>query len=624
MGALIRIGTILLVAILLPLFAIPSATPTTLQASPTNYIAQYNLLDQNLYVSIQPSLYIHYNNQSHSIPQDNSYAKFITPMSLQPIADTILEATQNLPHPEEQFANAVLTLVHQIPYNITGSQYPVETIVKNKGDCGALSLLAASIMKAGGLDVVLFIYRTQNFAHMNIGVCLPETPVYSTLFFFSTSIQYDNKTYWTAEATPKLDWKVGDQPSNVAYTPAEIVSVEDCEKLSPGQVSASLTNPTAVSVALDVSSKTSNDQTNRSIIISGSTEPKIPKNQITLYINKNGTYTNITKTFTDENGTYTYLWNITSDGTYYITASVSCNGSTGYAGADSEPIAVFIGPESLLQFQEDTYNYMLGLGIGEWDTRAYIGVKNYLDASAGTNSSFSYNFIVVQTGQSPSNIETKNIRVPASHYTIRFRNGTQQVIQVPAKIYVAPEAIPLGLQPLRLPDDFNATINDEFCFVIQKDSQGNFTLKAQGLDDYEIEYIKNQKENTAFLNASDLIEPSTWYRVTTVTSNNKITAELQRGDGASIESINLSSSNQSAQIVLLIANNLDSAIAVKGFQVNGNQSSIQNTPQIVHQPSPPPKSLLPFGIAVLIIAFTLIVTGSIINYRKRKNKPYQS
>lgn len=53
-------------------------------------------------------------------------------------------------------------------------KYPVEVIVENEGDCDLLSFVAASIMMAGGLDIVLLYYESQK--HMNVGVNLTHAP----------------------------------------------------------------------------------------------------------------------------------------------------------------------------------------------------------------------------------------------------------------------------------------------------------------------------------------------------------------------------------------------------------------------------------------------------------------
>jgi len=584
----------------------------TTEQTPTNYTAQYSLLDQTLTVFIQPSLYIYYSNQSHAIPQDSNYTNFITPQAVQPIADTILEVTKDLPHPEEQFADAVLSLVHQIPYNITGAKFPVETLVDNQGDCGALSLLAASIMKAGGLDVVLIKYTGSNFAHMNVGVNLPGKPVYTSLFFSSTSMEYDNKTYWTAEATPEINWRVGDQSPSLANAITEIIPIEESEQESPGQISCSLSSLEPSNISLDVSSGPM--EANRSLMISGSTEPAMPNNTVTLYFDC-GNAIDYVKTATDENGTYAYLWNFTSDGTYYIRASFSGNAT--FAGADSKPVAVFIGPPSLLQFQTQSYNYFFGVPIGDVAIRPYIGVKDYLNTPIESNMSFSYIFSVLSTGHASPDVQVKNVTIPGSQYTIRDRSRTLQVVQVPPKTVTIPENVPQGLQPLALPEDFNQTINSQFCFILQKQPEGNYTFNAQGLDSYDLNVLKENSSSTAFFNATDGIAESTWYKVTTTSSQNDIIADLQNVDGATVQSM---SAPQNRQIVMLVANNVDCAVVLKDFQVNSGAIPVDPTPETVHQLPAPPKSLVPFALAVVIIAAVLIVTGVIIDVQKSRRR----
>ncbi|MCL5876611.1 MAG: hypothetical protein M1540_02220 [Candidatus Bathyarchaeota archaeon] len=415
------------------------------------------------------------------------------------------------------------------PTNITGAKYSVETLIENEGDCGALSLLAASIMKAGGLDVVLIKYAATDFAHMNVGVNLPQEPVYKSLFFAATSVQHDNRTYWTAEATPKADWKVGDQPASMANTLTEIVPVESGEQNSPGQVSCNLSPLTPSLLSINFSSKPQEAQTNRSLLIYGTIEPNIPQNPITIYVNKDNRIA-FDKTATDADGNFAFLWNFTVDGTYYIT--VSCGGNETFAGADSEPVAVLIGPPSPLQFQTEIYSYVVGVGISDIAIRPYMGVKDFLHSPIEINASFSYNFSVLSTGQSISDIKTKNVTLPATEHIIRDRNRNEQIIQVPAKTLVVPESIPPGLQPLVLPDDFNKTINNQFCFVIQKGTEGNYTFTAQGLNAYEIEALKPAKLSSVFFNVTDGISESEWYTVKTELSNDGIIVGIQNEEGS--------------------------------------------------------------------------------------------
>src|SRR3989304_44308 len=139
-----------------------------------------------LYVSVPSSLYDYYSSKSH-------------------------------------FANAVLAVVRQVSYVRSMVKYPVEAIVENSGDCDVLSLLAASIMKAGGLDVVLLYYKGLNPSHVNLGGYLPHTPVYRSWWINPIGFEYNNKTYWVAEATPLGQWKVGERPELLANSKAYII-----------------------------------------------------------------------------------------------------------------------------------------------------------------------------------------------------------------------------------------------------------------------------------------------------------------------------------------------------------------------------------------------------------------
>jgi hypothetical protein len=83
---------------------------------------------------------------------------------LKPVADSLSELYTD----DEDFANGALMIVHQIPYEeTTPAKYPLETMADDKGDCDLFACIAASIMKAGGLNVVLLHYKEEE--HMNLG-----------------------------------------------------------------------------------------------------------------------------------------------------------------------------------------------------------------------------------------------------------------------------------------------------------------------------------------------------------------------------------------------------------------------------------------------------------------------
>jgi hypothetical protein len=484
---------------------------------------------------VPPSLYDYYHSKSHLINGDSDYLKFVTPGAFKSIAESIQNVTRNKPYSDEDFANAVLMLVRQVSYVKSDVKYPVEAIVDNSGDCDVLSLLAASIMKAGGLDVVLLYYKGLNPSHMNVGVYLPYTPVYRTWWMTPTGYEYNNKTYWMAECTSLGEWKVADQPDLLAYAKPQIISLENCEESSPAHVSSSLDSPLIPSsISINLSPENlSISGGEPTLTISGSISPAYSGKSIVMYVSHDGTSHNTFRTVsTDDLGNYSLTWNFTSTGTYYIRTSWS--GASNYAGADSETITVFIGfPKSLVQFEGPDYDYVLGLaGAAAYELRIRQGVQEFLSIHlSGTGVLLSGEFIMLRSGQTIT--------------------------------------ITTGVQPLRLPDNFNLTVNNQFGFILRNNGGNNYTASVRGLDDYDISQIKQlDGKGTAFMNASMVIRENTWYSVVAKMSENEITAELYDMNGTLLESmatrddaINIS------EFGILLANNTDKAIVFKNLKI---------------------------------------------------------
>jgi hypothetical protein len=81
-------SAILVVTSLFLLLITPNAITQTTQDLTFN--AQYGVLNQRLFLSVQPSLIAYYNNLSDAIFRDSDYAKLITPQAVQPIAENLL------------------------------------------------------------------------------------------------------------------------------------------------------------------------------------------------------------------------------------------------------------------------------------------------------------------------------------------------------------------------------------------------------------------------------------------------------------------------------------------------------------------------------------------------------
>lgn len=302
----------------------------------------YQLIDSpngstyySLNVAVSQSLYEYYYEKSHTLTSNDDFAKFVTPYALQPIADGLWEIYTD----DEDFANGVLMIVHQIPYDETlRVKYPVETIAENEGDCDLFSYIAASIMKAGGLGVVLLYY--ENEAHMNVGVHLSHTPydVRGQAYY----VTYNNIQYYVGECTGddwKNGWRVGERPDNLKHASPSVISLESCEQWGPGQVSASYETLKSSKISLTVSS--TSVMQGGAITLSGRISPPLQDKTVTVYVKINNLpWTASDTVTTDSNGRFAYAWNTEVAGIYYIRASWS--GDDDYAGADSPILNVMV------------------------------------------------------------------------------------------------------------------------------------------------------------------------------------------------------------------------------------------------------------------------------------------
>lgn len=300
-----------------------------------NYSLSYDLLDEpegsahyRLNVIVPPSLYEYYLEASHELTSNSDFAKFVTPLSLKPLADSLWEIYTD----DEDFANGVLMIVHQIPYEETlPTKYPVETIVESKGDCDLFSYIAASIMKAGGLDVVLLYYESE--AHMNVGLHLSHTP--RDVRGQACYVTYGSVDYYMAECTGnnwENGWRVGECPDDLRDASVQVITLENCEQWAPGQVSASYRTLSHSTISLKVSHMYIIQGSDVTLI--GQLSPTLQNETVTIFIKINNLpWAVLCKVMTDSDGRFVYVWNTEAAGIYYIRASWS--GDDNYAAADS-------------------------------------------------------------------------------------------------------------------------------------------------------------------------------------------------------------------------------------------------------------------------------------------------
>jgi hypothetical protein len=567
---------ILVVSVLILVFIMPIYSFAKIYDRTFTLDVQYGyyLFSHTVYVSAPPSLYDYYHGKSHRVYSDGDYAKFVTPNAVKPIAESIQNGIGNRPYRDEEFANAVLIFVRQISYVKGNVKYPVETLVDNSGDCDVLSLLAASIMKAGGLDVVLLHYENSSPSHMNVGVYLPYNPVYNSWWMSPVCYEYNSKKYWMAECTSKGDWKVGDRPELLVGVTPQIISLEKCEKSSPAEVSSSLDSPliashTSITVSSHVSSA---ENRTRTLKISGSISPSCLGKSVVMYVSKDGSSFDMSRTVvTDSFGKYSFNWDVVSMGTYYIKTSWS--GSSNYAGSDSETLTVFVGPKSFVQFETPDYNYILGRAVAApSESRNMQGIEEFLSSNlTGTGVLITGEFIILRSEQTISNVQTKIVTIPKSEQTIIVARQTMKILIPERTITITrPIDIPIGMEPLILPDNFNQTINNQFGFILKRIGENNYSVNVRGLDYYDIhQIIKLSDENTAtFMNASMVVRENTWYNMVARMSQDEITAELFDGNDALLKNIAIKEDAvKISEFGIILTNSTDAVIAFKNLKI---------------------------------------------------------
>ena len=544
-----------------------------------NFESSYKLTVQNgyypvdhvLFVYLPPSLRDYYAEKSHTVNDQMDYAKFVTPNAVQTIAENLRNITGELPYKDEQFANAVLTVVREIPYAKSNAKYPVETIFSNQADCDGLSILAASLMKAGGLDTVLLLYNGINPSHMNIGVCLEQNPVSHSWWTSPEGFDYNNKTYWVAECTSLADWTVGERPKIIANTEPHVIPLADCEKSSPAKVSSRLDIPMQSStISINLAAVYSEAGGGMRIVnVSGSISPVLPNQTVTLYVNQPSIAPTASKTVTDEFGNYAESWNVTLPGTYIMKTSWS--GSLNNSGADSDAITVFIGAQQPII--TELSNKISDRQVSQPQSQQYSpslmalfnqGSKTFLKSNlTGTEIVLSGDFEVLSDGHEIDPNDT-TITIPAHTETFGTPRSRQKItIMVPELVKPIPGA---------------ELLNSHFGFILKQNLKDNYTASVKTLNGDDLSQITQtlDESNAIFINASNVAAKETWYKAIAKVSEEYATVEIHDENGTQLDRLSKSTSSPNLnELGVFMTYQTGQIIAFKNLNV---EATSHNTP----------------------------------------------
>jgi hypothetical protein len=325
-------------------FVLSLAPLSQAQAQTTDYSVSFLLynhpdggLTYELNITIPQALYQYYTMQNHDLYSNADFAKFVTPNTLKQIADKLWQIYNNT----EDFTNGVLMLVHQINYQeVIPGRYPVETLVNGYGDCDLFAYIAASILEAGGIPTVLLYYKTQQ--HMEIGVDLGSPPAEARVGTYS--IKYQGISYYIGECTGngwRTGWRIGETPSQYQNISSLVITLENMEQTSVGQVSATLRELDASTLSLQIFPPILLEDNN--VTVSGQILPQVANENVTLQTETNGSgWTTVGTVLTQADGRFEYDWLPATGGIVAIQATWL--GNRQYNGAVSPQTSVVILP----------------------------------------------------------------------------------------------------------------------------------------------------------------------------------------------------------------------------------------------------------------------------------------
>jgi hypothetical protein len=558
-----------------------------------NYYGYPGTIRQEIHVSIPNSAYEYYSSKRNNLSPTWDSTELVTPEVFSTVAQNIKTLIGNKTRQDEHFANAVLTMVHQIEYGDNGLKYPIETLVEDLGKCDTVSLLAVSIMKAGGLDVVLFYYEDVN--HVNVGVFLPYTPHGSLWWQQPAGFWFEGKKYWIAECTPAMDWKVGDVPPLLVGETPSIISLDNTEESSLVQVSSKLFSPlNSSSISINLSSGHEiNSFQAHSLKLSGSITSSRSNETVVAYVSQDGISHVVLQNMTDQSGNYSFDLESLSPGVYYV--RTSWWGNSEFAGADSEILQIIVGfPSSLIQYNRGNY-YLLYEGSNPVSYKLFDRTSHgdFLDFQInGTGVLLTGEFIVIKCSQ-----------------TTPIQKDSEMSVELLKFLELRKD-----FKIMRSPVDLKSAANEQLAFFIRDNNNGNFSLNVRELTNHDISKLANK---TTMIEAFSLVKDDVWYKIEVKISPDQVNIVMRDENTTLLEWINNPNEIANDELVLLLANNTDKSIVFRDLKFEPFYETAQTIEDNKNGALEPKLIAIPVVSAIILSTIIILVTKWIkIKYKK--------
>jgi hypothetical protein len=320
-----------------------------------------------------------------------------------------------------------------------------------------------------------------------------------------------------------------------------------------------------------------------------------------MYVDQGG-HLETFKTTTDDQGTYSFAWNLTGTGTYDI--QTSCTDIANYSGADSEKLTVFgsnppITDESATG-AEGTIARANFAGFGNLINQEG---KEFLTSNvSGTGALLSGEFIILNNNLTA----TPNVTVvaPRIERAINFPRGRQPITIIWEETVRAPEVPP----------------NGQFGFILQQSGQNNYSASVRILKDQDISQIATQlsEKDSTFLNASEITQENIWYKIVATISQANTNVTLYEENGTPLNNLTPRDLTIStSEVGILMQYNPGAIIAFRNLKVQSLPQTVPALPSV--SATQIPRNLDSPYLYIGLFAILAVVATAIMYLRRRKS-----
>jgi hypothetical protein len=177
---------------------------------------------------------------------------------------------------------------------------------------------------------------------MEIAVDLGTAPTEARVETYS--INYQNTSFYIGECTGenwRTGWRIGETPTQYQNISSQVITLENMEQTSIGEVSTSLRELDYSALSLQIFPPILLE--NNNVTVSGKILPQVANENVTLQTkNSRGGWTTVATVVTQTDGRFEYNWS--PSGSDIVAIQANWQGNRQYNGAISDQTSVIVLP----------------------------------------------------------------------------------------------------------------------------------------------------------------------------------------------------------------------------------------------------------------------------------------